>query len=684
MRSKKLLCALIFLTIAGDAYCKLPLAKSSAPPPAPTPRHTEPPEAKLQQGASSPSVKDLPAQAPSEATPTQDCPKSENSISLNTLKALTADQQSITVTPKKIEKEINGKKVLVDDYEHLDILIPPFISNCLDLKVDARKVGNDVVIEFTNKYDFKPASAYQGLTGDEKLDKCLTKDVQKEPAEIDDQGNPVYTTKKITQTINGVDEFLPDLTKAKQDFEVTVKDIGSDKFDGAKDINVLVSTAIVKDGQIHYPAYNSLITRKNCEYREMASPEGIKLFNRSKYVNSQKQVVDCDGGPCRQEFINSLEELQRSSLANVNDLIETMKKTRDELTNNDSKREEKKLQEIAKELGSITDEQKLREKLREYVSVLSDYERNYQEIRLTDLRKAYSKLDKGEGNKEEIQKKIKELKSAIGEISKSVYGADLAKRKAEELGLKDDGVFIVKMHLTSAYYSDMQNMAKKAVLKPDQAQTRLDNEMAKYEERAREKLEIYESKSGLAEHSNKYNKQGHGIMSERNRVVERYRETEMGYQKACQPKAFNFSMNGQPNMTNPQKCMRGHQGRQQRYSRLMRATSQIESRANRKFKIAEVLGQHEEENHRRLAAEYEASNGDILDNSTVFDYSDEFSNTDASGMGMFQMNGQQPFSPMMQPYGYGGAPGYQQQPMFPQQQQSAYPPMQYNNYMPMR
>jgi hypothetical protein len=280
-------------------------------------------------------------------------------------------------------------------------------------------------------------------------------------------------------------------------------------------------------------------------------------------------------------------ELQVQNIGNGNALYDILVEARNKLLDADTKRKEKKLEEIAKDLAGTTDEQKTREKLREYVSVLSDYENFSQKQRLDELRLLYSKLDKGEGNKEEIQKRIKGLKSEIGEISITKYGTDVAKKKAEELGLKDDGVFVVKMKLTSAYYSDMQNLGKTVSLNPEQAQTRLDKEMSKYDERARELLEIYESKNGLADHSNKYQKLGQRDQASRDRVLEKYWESEKGYREACAPKAFNFSTNGQ-NMKNPQKCKRGYMSRSQREKRATQAMKYYESKASRKYKIADV------------------------------------------------------------------------------------------------
>jgi hypothetical protein len=593
----------------------------------------------------------------------EECKKADNSISLLTLKSVTKGGKSISVSPTEKVIEKNGKKVTVKDYDNLRVDVPSHVQKCLNLSVSARKVGKDVVIGFTNLYDFQPASAYKGLSGDAKLEKCLSEDVE-------DANGTKVTTKVIVNN-----KFIPNLSNAPITRTVHVSKVNNENFDISQDINIYVAS----DRELtHVNAYDQNSVQpeggSTCFAYEHPIAKGMKLIDRTG-LYAYKNMDDCDG-QCGAKISEAMGELQMQNIGNGNALYDILVDARNKLLDADTKRKEKKLEEIAKELAGTTDEQKVREKLREYVSVLSDYENFPQKQRLDELRLLYSKLDKGEGNKDEIQKRIKELKTAIGEISKTKYGADVAKKKAEELGLKDDGVFIVKMKLTSAYYSDMQNLGKTVSLNPDQAQTKLDKEMTLYEERARELLEIYESKNGLADHSNKYSKQGYRIMSERDKAWERYRETEAGYAKACQPKAFNFTMNGQQNMTNPQKCMRGHQSRQQRYARVMRGTNQIEKRANRKFKIAEVLGQHEEENRRRVASENESANGDIMDNSTVFDYADEFSGDDG-GMNMFQMNGQQFSNPMMQPYGMNQ--GYQQ-PY--QQQQMAYPGMQYN--MPMR
>jgi len=583
---------------------------------------------------------------------TEPCKKPDNGLSLATIKSITRGGKSISVTPAEKVIDRNGKKITVKDYDQLQVYVPSHVQQCMNLGVSARKLGNDVILEFRNYHEFKPKEAYDGMSGDAKLEKCLAEDVW--------QGDVKVTTKVIDNK-----KFIPNLLSSPVSRTVEVSKAAGESFDISKDVNIYVASA--PTGNTHVAAYDKDLVSpagaSRCYVYERPSAKGMKLVDRSKLM-AYRDLQDCDG-QCGAAISAAMDELRMQNIGNGNELFDVLSQARGRLMDAEIKRVEKRLEEVTKELAKATDEQSIREKLREYVSLMSDYESFPQKPRLEELKILHMKLEKNEGNKDEIQRRIKELKSLIGEISKSKYGTEIAIKKTEEMGLKDDGDYLAKMRLTASYYSDKQFLGTKSeAMTADQAQKKVDQELVKYQVRSKEMLELYESKNGIANHSRKYEREVQSAMNKRDTHWQNFMKVEQDYSEACQSAGW-FSQG----MKNPQKCKRGQMSRQQRYGRAMQMRQRDEKRISRKYQVASTLAQNEEEYRRKVASEHEDSSGDILDNSSVLDYSDEFTG-DASGTMMFQMNGmnnQQFYNPMMQ-----------QQPMYQQQQQQ----MQYN--MPMR
>jgi hypothetical protein len=645
MRSKKLSILFLALVLSGGVFAGLPQLQDDESQIADTGGSSTPVTpvtvTASDQGAATFSVDDS---AP--------CSKNiENSLSLATIKSITKGGKSISVTPGEKVIDKNGKKVTVKDYDNLQVSVPSHVQQCLNLGMSARKLGNDVILEFRNLHVFTPSSAYDGKTGDQKLEKCLSEDVANDKGE------------KVTGKVIEGGKFIPNLLNVPVSRPVVVSKGDKEIFDITKDVNIYFAS--IPTGNTHIPAYNRDLVNPSgaskCFVYEQPSTKGMKLIDRSG-LYAYKNMEDCDG-QCGAIISEAMGELQMGNIGNGNALYDILQKARNKLLDADVKRKEKKLEEITKALLEIKDEQKLREKMREYVSILSDYENFPQKARLDELRLLYSKLDKGEGDKDEIQKRIKELKSAIGEISIRKYGTDVAKKKAQELGLKDDGVFIVKMKLTSAYFSDKQNLGNAVVLNPDQAQEKLDSEMKVYNKEAMEFQEVYESKAGLANHSNKYDRQAAALEERSRSAWKKFHKKEYESGKACAPKAFNFSMNGQ-NMTDPRACMSHRAGQRRRYERMM--FSDNENRKNRSIKLnnRDELRQYEDKytemmNNRDVASDGNGNGNDdyVLEHSSAFSIRDEYSGEMSD---LYQMN---------------GAPGYQGAPMFPQQQMQYQQPM---------